>query len=111
MAEIGEVLAVGGRLIGVVPYATSSVAYANPFHRQLWDQSTPPQFAKSLYQVPDSPGTGAHQFMPLADWKLEDIELIPDHYWKDKSLAEISEAMKDRINVIVEMCFVLRRES
>ena len=111
MAEMGEVLEVGGHLIGVVPYATSSVAYANPFHRQLWDQSTPSQFAKSLYEVPDSPGTGAHQFMPLADWKLLDIGLIPDHRWKNRTLDEISEAMKGQLNVIVEMWFVMRRES
>jgi hypothetical protein len=111
MAEIGQVLRVGGYLIGVVPYATHSVAYANPFHRQLWDQSTPSQFARTLYEVPDSPGTGAHQFMPLADWKLIEIGLIPDHYWKNKSLDEITEAMKGHLNVIVEMWFVMRRES
>jgi len=111
MHEIGSVLKVGGHLIGVVPYATHSVAYANPFHKQLWDQSTPPQFARSLYELKGTWGSGAHQFMPLADWKVLEVGLIPDHNWKDKPLDEIYAALKDRLHVIVEMQFVMRRES
>jgi SAM-dependent methyltransferase len=111
MAEIGEVLKVGGHLIGAVPYATHSSAYANPFHKQLWDISTPPQFSKRLYEEEGTAGTGAHQFMPLVDWVQVYLTLTPDKRWHGRPEEEISKALHTELNVIEEMQFVLRRES
>ena len=111
MAEIGEVLRVGGHLIGIVPYATHSDAYANPYHKQLWDETTPNHFCKELYERKGTVGTGAHQFMPLVDWRVVHTELTPCVEWRDKTVEEINEAMRYRLNVIQEMQFVMRKES
>lgn len=109
VAEVGEVLKVGGFFIGVVPYATHSQAYANPFHRSLWDESTPPQFSKRLYELENTAGTGAHQFMPLVDWTVVYTGLTPDVRWLNRP--GIEDVHRHGTNGIVEMQFVMRRES
>lgn len=111
VAEAGAVLKVGGHLIGVVPYATHSDGYANPFHKQLWDHTTPMQFDKKLYERKGTAGTGSHQFMPLIDWSVVHIELTPDQNWMGTSTEDLNVAMRSHLNVIQEMQFVLRRES
>lgn len=111
MAECGRVLRVGGHLIGITPHALHSSAYANPFHRQLWDQSTPEHFCRATYERKGSIGTGAHQFMPLVDWKVVHLELTPSEEWRIKPHQDITEAMKFGTNVIEELQFVMRRES
>ena len=111
VAEAAEVLKVGGHLIGIVPYATSSAAYANPFHKQLWDETTAAQLSRRLYEQEGTAGTGAHQFAPLADWTVRLISLTPEEEWRGKTAEEVTEASRRYLNVIAEMQFVLRKES
>lgn len=111
MAEVGHVLKVGGHLIAIVPYALHSDAWGNPYHKQLWDEATPTHFFRSTYERKGTAGTGADQYMPLANWSMPYMGLVPDEFWWAKPAEEIELAKRGQMNVIREMQFVLRRES
>lgn len=111
MNEMAQVLKVGGHLIGIVPYALHSDAFSNPYHKQLWDEVTPTHFCRATYERKGTMGTGAHQFMPLADWSVALVQLTPVEALRTLPPPEIDSLRKYGVNVIQEMQFVMRRES
>jgi len=107
MFEAGRVLRPGGRLLGIVPYATSEIFYANPFHKQAWTERTPMQFDRRLYHSGGGPSSlHADQGMKLQPWDVECVYLRPAEGWEDEP--DIQAAARKYLNVIDEMHFVMK---
>jgi SAM-dependent methyltransferase len=74
--EFNRVLKVGGFLIVVVPHAFGQVGLANPLHVNYFTDESFQYFLKGTYARGDA-GEGAHQNMPLGDWRIDRTELVP----------------------------------
>lgn len=77
IAEFNRILKVGGYLIVVVPYGYGNSGLANPLHRNCITEATFEFFLKSTYAKDGTAGKNAHQGMPLGDWHIDRIEMVP----------------------------------
>lgn len=77
VAEFNRILKVGGYLIVIVPYGFGDSGLANLLHRNCFTDQTFQYFLKETYAKGGTAGTKAHQGMPLGDWKIEKLEMVP----------------------------------
>jgi SAM-dependent methyltransferase len=114
IANVYDLLKPGGRLLAVTPYASSDDAIENPLHVTYFTANTWSYFTRSLYDDPKvTVGYRASQGMPLRDWSIEQIVLIPRPEFVElanKDRAGFERMVCYQRNTIVEIHAVMRRQ-
>jgi SAM-dependent methyltransferase len=107
--DLVRMLKVGGYLIAVTPYGSSSDHWENPFHRQAFSELTWAYFDKRLYQQPGNAGYA--DFGIDFDLKPVEVHLVPYPEFKGDSDEQLEFKKCHWRNVIQEVQAVMQRGS
>lgn len=106
MVDLHRIMRPGGFLIAVTPHGASDDAWDCPHHKRMFSQNTWHYFTQRLYETRNHAGYGAYQGESIANWRIENINLVP--YPKFANDPDLEFKLAHYRNVIQEVHAVLK---
>ena len=106
MDDLYRILADDGRIVIYVPYYTSQDAWASPEHVRVFNQDSWGYLNQRMYR---NPGIGKYKTKIRCDFEVEQVVLLPMEKYRNHP--DLLDLIRERWNIVQEMCAVLRKES